>query len=150
MYLFVAIAMILIINLYNRSSEGKKVQLASKNHCEQVGEKEDAQQVAIQRAQEVRSWCWTDEARCETDAQHQEGLWRAGTAAGRAPEHLLARLRRGAGLPPRGLRGAHVLQPRGTRRARAGYVRHAKRGGERRARIGDAFMRKIGCRRRIG
>jgi len=56
--------------------------------CEQVGEKEDAQQVAIQRAQEVRSWCWTDEARCETDAQHQEGLWRAGTAAGRAGVQL--------------------------------------------------------------
>ena len=74
--------------------------------CEQVGEKEDAQQVAIQRAQEVRSWCWTDEARCETDAQHQEGLWRAGTAAGRAGVQLGRGGRQGA----RGSAATRLLQ----------------------------------------
>ena len=49
--------------------------------CKQVGKKENAQQVAIQRVQEVWSRSWTDEARSETDAQYQENLWRAGTAA---------------------------------------------------------------------
>ena len=65
--------------------------------CEQVGKKEDAQQVAIQRAQEVWGRTRTDEARCEADAQHQETLWRAGTTAGLAGVQLGS----GAGAPAR-------------------------------------------------
>ena len=65
--------------------------------CEQVGKKEDAQQVAIQRAQEVWGRTRTDEARCEANAQHQESLWRAGTTAGLAGVQLGS----GAGAPAR-------------------------------------------------